>query len=190
MTSKRICLIKGCDKPHFGHGFCKMHYQRWRRNGGPRKGYTFHGEPQEYLFKVVVPYDGDECLIWPFARNTAYSPIKLGKIITSVHRYMCEIANGPSPTPFHVAAHNCGNRKCVNKRHLRWATVGENMRDKIIHGTIRRGESLHTSKLTEAKVRFIREMRGSVSAETLGEKFSVYPSTIRAVWRRKTWKHI
>ena len=30
------CVIDGCDKPVFGHGWCSKHYTRWRRHGDPR----------------------------------------------------------------------------------------------------------------------------------------------------------
>ena len=28
---KKVCSIKGCEKPYFGKGFCSMHYGRARR---------------------------------------------------------------------------------------------------------------------------------------------------------------
>jgi hypothetical protein len=33
------CSVEGCDKIAIGHGMCRMHYQRWYRNGGPTNGY-------------------------------------------------------------------------------------------------------------------------------------------------------
>jgi hypothetical protein len=33
----RTCTLDGCDKPHFGHGWCSMHYTRWRRHGDPTR---------------------------------------------------------------------------------------------------------------------------------------------------------
>jgi hypothetical protein len=33
----RTCTIEGCDKPHFGHGWCQMHYTRNRRHGCPMR---------------------------------------------------------------------------------------------------------------------------------------------------------
>lgn len=32
---ERTCSIEGCDKPHFGRGWCSTHYQRWKRLGDP-----------------------------------------------------------------------------------------------------------------------------------------------------------
>lgn len=29
------CSVEGCDRPHFGRGWCGPHYHRWRRYGDP-----------------------------------------------------------------------------------------------------------------------------------------------------------
>lgn len=29
----RVCEVPRCDRKHYGHGYCKMHYQRWRKGG-------------------------------------------------------------------------------------------------------------------------------------------------------------
>ena len=33
--TKRVCEIPGCNKPHYGRGYCHKHYQRWKRHGDP-----------------------------------------------------------------------------------------------------------------------------------------------------------
>lgn len=30
-----VCAYGGCRRPHKGHGFCSMHYQRWKNSGDP-----------------------------------------------------------------------------------------------------------------------------------------------------------
>jgi len=29
------CSIGGCDSPHYAHGWCSVHYKRWRKYGDP-----------------------------------------------------------------------------------------------------------------------------------------------------------
>lgn len=92
-----------------------------------------HGEPLRWLLDHVE-YPEKGCLIWPFARDgKGYG--SLGK--KGAHRRMCEIVNGPAPTPKHHAAHSCGNGHlgCVHPRHVRWATCSENQMDRFLHGT-------------------------------------------------------
>lgn len=36
--SRRTCVIAECDLPHYGHGWCQGHYERWRRHGDPDLG--------------------------------------------------------------------------------------------------------------------------------------------------------
>lgn len=31
----KLCCIKGCNKIHFGNGFCSTHYMRLKRTGNP-----------------------------------------------------------------------------------------------------------------------------------------------------------
>lgn len=32
---KPTCSIDGCNRPRFGHGWCNLHYTRWRNHGDP-----------------------------------------------------------------------------------------------------------------------------------------------------------
>jgi len=137
-----ICSIESCSKPiHVkSRRFCNAHYQRWRVHGDPRSGAPLRGGVKRYFQDVVLSYEGNECLIWPFARNAKGYGIMRGGIVS---RIVCERANGPPPTPEHQAAHSCGkgHEACCTKRHLSWKTQTENNADKLIHGTSRRGRT-------------------------------------------------
>lgn len=31
----RRCTVSGCERSHWARGWCRLHYQRWQRNGAP-----------------------------------------------------------------------------------------------------------------------------------------------------------
>lgn len=139
----------------------------------------------------AIAHNRDECLLWPYGKTSAgYGVVSVDGKQRLVHRYVCEIANGP-PSPEQTdAAHNCGNGHigCANPKHLRWATRSENMRDCRGHGTIRYGEAHLRAKLTAAQV---CEIRSSPDLrKNLASRFGVSPALITLVRQRKVWVHI
>lgn len=159
MAISRICSIPDCGKPRGTRGFCEKHYRRWLRHGDPLGGSTFDGAPKAFLNDVALNYSDDECLIWPFAlAGTGYPTIHIKGRMKRVHRLVCQHFYGDPPTDKHEAAHGCGNARCVNHRHLRWATTVENHADKIGHGTLQRGERNGKSTLTVDQVSEIKKL--------------------------------
>lgn len=187
MAIPRKCSVDSCDKSQIAHGFCDAHYRRWKRYGDPLGGGTQQGAPEKFLREVVLSYQGDDCLIWPFYKDrTGYAKIHRNSL---VHRIVCEEINGPPPTPRHEAAHSCGRGKkgCCTPNHLRWATHAENEADKRVHGTQPRGSRHGLSKLTETQVREIRQLRQSMSQRAVGDLFGVSRATIGEIDRQKNW---
>jgi len=82
-----------------------------------------------YYITVVLEYEGDECLIWPFYRNINGYAVMQSKL---VHNLICHKVHGPPPTPRHQAAHSCkrGRQGCVTQGHIRWKTGSENCLEK------------------------------------------------------------
>ncbi len=188
----KICAVDGCDKPLLARGWCSKHWTRWQRHGDPLAGGTpKDGTIKRYFLNVVVPFAGDECLIWPFGRDAyGYGKIHLESGSGLVHRQACEAVHGPPPDlPDIQAAHNCGNghKGCCNPNHLRWATRYDNSMDRVEHGTHNRGEQHKMVKLTEAQVIEIRKLKGLVSHSKLAERFGVSRQTIGDVQKRKSW---
>lgn len=186
------CKVDGCGAPARSRGWCDPHYKRWWRYGDPLGGSTSKGDVSEYFNNFVLSYDGDDCLSWPYAKLKGYGQIRHGGKRRCVSRLICEIVNGPPPSPKHEAAHNCGkgHEGCCNPKHIRWDTPKGNSADKIIHGTTSRGERAPSVKLTAEQVLTIRILAGKLLQQEIGEMFGVHFSTISAIITRKLWRHI
>lgn len=191
--NRRVCSVEGCGREVEARGWCVMHYARWRKRGHPGKASMLRakrGEAMGFLLTTVLNYAGEECLLWPFAKNyDGYGQVSLNHQRESVHRIVCEYANGPPPTPHHRAAHSCGKGHlgCVAKKHLRWATPMENSADMILHGTSTRGKKNANHKLSAEQVRLIRSLKGRVRYFDIADRFNISISTISLIQQRKTW---
>lgn len=178
---RKECSTPDCSSLSHSQGFCKRHYNRWRRHGDPLAGRTPDGEPEKYLNEVALTYDGDECLLWPYGRNSkGYGTIKIDGRTVSVHRITCEALNGPAPHELMHAAHLCGRgfSGCVTRRHLKWATAAENLNDKFLHGTA-------LSRLVPGADLKIKDMRsGGASIRDIAEAFGVSKGSIESALKR------
>ncbi len=149
------------------------------------------GEATRYLRDVVVIYNEEGCLFWPFARNSAgYGNISINGRNMLVHRIACEALHGEAPTPWHDAAHSCGNGHlgCCSPLHVRWATAKENQTEMVEHGRSQQGERHYAAKLTEEDVRNIRS--STLASSVLAKKFGVERTNIIAIRKRKSWRHV
>jgi hypothetical protein len=141
---------------------------------------------QSFIRDVALSHDRDECLLWPYGRNSnGYGTFRLAGRMTYAHRHICRVVNGPAPTPKHQAAHSCGNGHlgCCNPHHLSWKTHAQNAADTIEHGRARL-----RSKLSDEIVRDIRQ--SSASLMTLAAQYGVSKKTILNVRQRKVWSHV
>jgi hypothetical protein len=100
---------------------------------------------------------------------------------------MCMLAHGLPPEDRPDAAHSCGVTSCVNPNHLRWASVSENLMDRVGHGTSNRGEQHGLSTLTTAQVLEIRASKGVASSTAVASRFGINPGTVQKIWRGERW---
>lgn len=188
------CLVDGCSSPVHARGHCNTHYRRLLKFGDPVAGPAFltkHGEPLDFFKNIVLPYEADACLLWPYAkRDYGHGVIYYEKRMRQVHRVLCMIRHGPPPTSRYHAAHNCGVASCVNYRHIRWATAKENAADKLIHGTDAQGEKHPLATLTDDQAKEILLLEGTASQAQIAKMFNVGFRTINNIYRGKTWKHL
>lgn len=191
MRQKTTCTVKGCGKPARARGWCSAHYERWRVHGDPLHGGPVgvsRGEPTRFLLDVVIPFDGDDCLFWPYAKDVnGYGQLRVNGKTSYVTRVVCEMVHGNAPTPKHQAAHSCGmgHKGCCNPSHLRWDTVRGNHADKKRHGTYRAPPLCNV--LSEEQVREIRKIGDRMTHRELAEKYGVGHSAINCIINRKTW---
>jgi hypothetical protein len=142
---------------------------------------------QDFL-DLALMQETDECILWPFSiDDRGYGSMGVGRKSTRrSHVAMCEMAHGPKPSPDLEVAHKCGNRPCINKRHVRWATRVENAADRVEHGTLTRGSKCG-GKLTEAQVIEIRALAGSLSHTKIGKQFGVSQPVVSRIISREYW---
>lgn len=186
---KKSCTIQNCTKSHVARGLCRNHYEIMRRNGSPiiRQRVS----PNELLrfIHLNCQKNTDNCIEAPFGmKQNGYAAFgRDGKKIHA-HREVCIIAHGKPPSKKHHAAHSCGNKKCLNSRHLRWATPSENQKDKISHGTQYFGSDVHNAKLKNEDVLQIRSFRGKLSQSKIAEMFGISQSYVSEIQLKKTWE--
>jgi len=153
---------------------------------GPNKG---NGAVVRWL-REHASYQGGECLMWPFSRvRNGYGHVGyLGKLVYA-HRFMCELVNGPPPTPEHHASHSCGKGRqgCVNPRHLEWKTASENHLERRRHGTAATSIWGAKGKLSRDTVEAIRRLEGLTTNMELARRFDVSVDTIRRIFTRETY---
>ena len=100
-------------------------------------------KPSRLLLSVIVAVfdsDTDDCIVFAGKQQpNGYGRVSVGGRYQRAHRLACRMAHGEPPRRSLDAAHSCGERMCINPRHLRWATRAENEHDKIAHGRSNRG---------------------------------------------------
>lgn len=139
-------------------------------------------------FHRLAAMETDECVMWPFGRTSnGYGAVYINTVPHSVHVLACETRHGPRPER-REAAHSCGNRACMNYRHLRWATPKENAADKVRHGTDPRGERAGAAKLTVDQVRAIRALHAAGMRQIdIAPRFGVTNAAVNMIVNRRSW---
>ncbi len=142
--------------------------------------------------REALASETEDCILWPYSKNpiNGYGMFgHEGKLYGS-HRYVCEQAHGPRPTPKHAAAHSCHVRHCVNPRHLSWKTHSENMLDKRDNGTASKAGWGRKGKLTVEEVAKIRSLEGFKTQDAIAKQFNITESNVRFILSRKTWRNV
>lgn len=135
------------------------------------------------------------CIEWQGSvdRN-GYGKVKRRKIHQGnigVHRYGYYLLHGKFPK--NLACHTCDNPICCNPHHIFDGTGSENSKDMTSkgRGALQRldhkGAGNGNSKLTEEKVKQIRELLPTQNNKQIALLFGVHHSTISTIRLGKNW---
>ena len=150
-----------------------------------------------------------------------YGQFHIASYPYGAHRIAFRIAKGEIGDGLSIM-HICDNPSCCNPSHLKTGTPAENNRDSANKGrtasgdknasrlrpervargdrhgarlhpeTVRRGESHGKAKMTEEKVREIRNKHaaGGISKRALAREFRLTKGAIQFIIIRKNWAHV
>ncbi len=107
-----------------------------------------------------------------------------------IHRAVLLAFVGPSPNPHDEGRHLDGNPGHNHLTNLAWGSRLQNMADKQQHGTQPKGERIGTAKLTEAQVREIRCLHGSIPLRQLAARYGVSHTAIRRAALGINWRSV
>src|SRR5215216_311275 len=121
--AKRTCSLGDCDRPHYGQGFCSMHWKRWYKHGNPTISLRPDlGRTVEERFWDAVNQQGPipqhrpelgPCWIWIGSTNPdGYGRFRIGNRTVAAYRYAWELLVGPFPEGLEPD-HLCRVRACV-----------------------------------------------------------------------------
>lgn len=150
-----------------------------------------------------------ECIEWTGSVVGGYGVLSVNagekRKLVLAHRFAYELFKGPIPNGLCVC-HACDNPLCTNPDHLFLGTLADNNRDRSNKGRsgrrafteedlkkysdMNRGERNNSAKLTEEKVRAIRQLHGIETVKTIAKKFGVSESAIKSIFQGRTWAHV
>lgn len=185
--AKRPCAVDGCKSAAKSKGMCDLHYWRSKRDCGTpvaEKKSRVLGKCRVFLTAALL-IETDDCILWPYGMAHGYGLARVQGRNWRAHVWVCTEAHGPKPFPKAHAAHSCGSRACVNKRHLRWATAQENIHDKALHGRQTKGESINTARLRQGQVLAIAN--DNRSFPDIAADYGCSKNTVRAIHTGESW---
>ena len=131
-----------------------------------------------YTTDVVLDKDG-------------YPRVKHQGKLWRLNRLIFTYVNGKIPEG-NVIGHKCNNKGCINPSHLYLTTPVENSTQAKLDGLYKSGIESGRAKLSEEDVKELRRLyyEEAVSQDKLAEKYKLSQSTVSAIVRNKTYKHI
>ena len=134
----------------------------------------------------------DECWPWKGADvGNGYGVMGSGGHTGTIlaHRVSWKIHFGEIPEGLCVC-HKCDNRACCNPAHFFLGTYADNLKDMRDKGRGTHGEVHPNSKMTQARVDFVRSeyAKGTISMDQLAKANGVSQTLISHIIHNKIWK--
>jgi hypothetical protein len=124
--NKPTCSLNECSGRTVTRGWCKKHYERWRRTGNPL-GVAAISREERFWSKVDRT---PTCWNWTASINRdGYGMFKRDGVDMTAHKAAWTEAYGEPPTGRQLD-HRCHNRRCVNVSHMRLVTQKQNMENR------------------------------------------------------------
>lgn len=131
------------------------------------------------------------CWPWIGRFSGKYGALSANGESHPAHRLAWEIANGKAVPRGVVIRHACNHPWCVNPKHLRAGTQGDNMRDKLLSGRTSKGSKNGRAKLTEDLARVLQRRMAKGERKTdLAAEYGVSRRALRFLESGKNWAHI
>jgi hypothetical protein len=151
---------------------------------------------EQKFMRFVYPEPTSGCWLWVGTEDfNGYGKFTYkGARDSQAHRVSHELFNGPIPDGL-VVRHKCDVRCCVNPNHLELGTQKENLHDAISRGRDNKpfGERVAWAKLSDEKVREIKQILASGSYESyveLAARYGVRTQAIARIRKGTGWKHV
>ena len=151
-----------------------------------------------FLEKVQILPNG--CWYWLGSKcGKGYGAMWYNGRHNNTHRISAFLFKGFDLSSDLLICHHCDNPPCVNPEHLFEGTYHDNNMDAGRKGRQKGqsfpGEMHSASKLTDAKVRWIREnytepYHSKYTLKELGAMLNVSHQTIYRIVKREAWKHV
>lgn len=133
----------------------------------------------------------ENCWLWTGTKITGYGNIKIKKKNYLAHRISWILHKGKLSDTIQVL-HTCDIKNCVNPKHLFLGTQADNMKDMVKKNRSLKGEKNYHAKLTETKVKTIRELYTSkeMTQTEIAKLFGITQGHISYIVNKKGWKDL
>lgn len=188
--TKRTCSTQDCQKPHYGRGWCRFHYQRAYLSGNLEAQPRTLAKPTDSLdarlrnIGWTVTESG--CWEWNGAKdNHGYGQMAVNRGRPWKAYRIAYEAWVKVPADNVDICHKCDNPPCINPAHLFEGTRQANVDDMIAKKRHANGERRPNHKVKDEQVSLIRAeyAAGGVCQKYLGVKYGISQAQVSNITR-------